>query len=92
MKKQPKENENLKGFKRKLTEILNPNQVNEVLKLIPNNIALPLFYVGDEATLEEDGSKVIITDVGTKHGGYVYYYFSEEFGEEVFSYEDEFIF
>lgn len=90
MKKQLKENENLKGFKRKLMEIMNTNQVDEVLRLIPKHIIMPLFYVGDEATLE-DGSKVIITDMRIKNGQYVYYYISDE-DDEVYSYEDEFIF
>jgi len=91
MKKQIKENENLKGFKRKLMEIMGTNQVDEVLRLIPKHIIMPLFYVGDEATLE-DGDKVIITDLRIKNGQYIYYYFSEVYGEEVFSYEDEFVF
>jgi hypothetical protein len=52
---------------------------------------MPLLYVGDEATLE-DGDKVIITGLRIKNSQYVYYYFSEEYGEEVYSYEDEFVF
>jgi hypothetical protein len=90
MKKQIKENENLKGFKRKLIEIMGNNQVDDVLRLIHKHIIIPLLYVGDEATLE-DGSKVIITGLRIKNGQYVYYYISDE-DDEVYSYEDEFVF
>lgn len=85
-------NENLKGFKRKLSEFLNDYEIDKVLELIPKTVILPLFYKGDKAII--DGSEVIITDVGWKNSSYIYYYnglsyYNNKQGE-VYSYEDEF--
>lgn len=84
-------NDNLIGFRRKLMEIINIDQIDDVLELIPNNIIMPIFYKGDVAILKEDYEKVKITEVSYKNDEYIYYYISDEYGE-VYSYESDFIF
>jgi hypothetical protein len=64
-------NENLMGFKRKLMEIVNEDQADQILNLFPPGIIMPLFYIGDVIRLK-DGSDVIITNVSYKNGEYIY--------------------
>lgn len=78
------------GFKRKLMETMDINQVNEVLKLFPKRVVMPLFYEGD-VVMTKEKEEVKITEVSYKNNQYIYYYISEEYGE-AYSYEDEFIF
>jgi hypothetical protein len=82
-------NENLMGFKRKLMEIVNDDQINQILNLFPPGIIMPLFYIGDDIRLK-DGRNVIITNVSYKNGEYIYYYNLD--GDLVYSYESEFVF
>jgi hypothetical protein len=81
--------ENLQGFKRKLSEMLNDTIVDSILELIPDGIIMPVFYKGDKAPLK-DGGDVTIIKTGWKGGSYIYYY--ELDGDEVYSYEDDFLF
>lgn len=81
---------NLVGFKRKLSEIVNDEQVDRILELIPDSIIMPLFYKGDKAKLKSNSKKVEITDIGYKNRQYIYYYYNLD-DDEVYSYEDEFI-
>jgi hypothetical protein len=81
--------ENLQGFKRKLSEMLDDTIVGSILELIPDGIIMPVFYKGDKARLK-DGGDVTITKTGWKGGSYIYYY--ELDGDEVYSYEDDFLF
>jgi len=83
-------NDNLMGFKRKLMETMDINQVNEILKLFPKRVVMPLFYKGD-IVMTDENEEVKITEVSYKNNQYIYYYFSKEHGE-VYSYEDDFIF
>lgn len=78
---------NLIGFKRKLMGILNDDQVDQVLNLIPQDIIMPLFYNGDKARLK-DGMDIVVTGVSYKNGEYIYYHILN--GDEVYSYESEF--
>lgn len=82
-------NENLMGFKRKLMEIVNDDQIDQILNLFPPGIIMPLFYIGDDIRLK-DGPNVTITNVSYKNGEYIYYYNLD--GDEVYSYESEFVF
>lgn len=82
-------NENLMGFKRKLMEIVNDDQIDQILKLFPPGIIMPLFYIGDVIRLK-DGPSVIITNVSYKNGEYIYYHNLD--GDLVYSYESEFVF
>lgn len=81
--------ENLMGFKRKLSEMLDNTIVDSILELIPNGVVMPVFYKGDKAHLKS-GETVVITDTRWKNGSYIYYY--ELNGDEVYSYEDDFLF
>jgi hypothetical protein len=81
--------ENLQGFKRKLSEMLDDTIVDSILELIPDGIIMPVFYKGDKARLK-DGEDVTIIKTGWKGGSYIYYY--ELDGDEVYSYEDDFLF
>ena len=38
--------ENIKGFERKLMEIVESDKVEKILDLIPDGVILPLFYKG----------------------------------------------
>jgi hypothetical protein len=80
--------ENLMGFKRKLSEMLDDGVVDSILELIPDSIIMPVFYRGDKAELKS-GTSVIIGDTSWKNGEYIYYY--ELNGDEVYSYEEDFI-
>jgi hypothetical protein len=87
------ENENLIGFKRKMVEIVkDPNKVNEILNLFPENIIMPLYYKGDTAKLNDGDDIVEVTIVksGWKNGEYIYYFHSVD-GDLVYEYEDMFI-
>ena len=80
--------ENIKGFKRKLEEILDDkSKINDILDLIPKGIILPIFYKGDTAVLD-NGDVVKITGYDWKNGMYIYYYLID--GNKVYSYEDVF--
>ena len=80
--------ENLKGFEKKLTEILNDSiKVDEIISLFPDSIIMPLFYKGDVVELNE-GGQIEIVQLGWKNGGYIYYYDDEENGL-VYTYEDD---
>jgi hypothetical protein len=80
--------ENIKGFKRKLEEILDDkSKINDILDLIPKGIILPIFYKGDTAVLD-NGDVVKITGYDWKNGMYIYYYLID--GNQVYSYEDVF--
>jgi hypothetical protein len=81
--------ENIKGFERKLMEIVESDKVQKILDLIPDGVILPLFYKGDIVNLVEGGS-VTITDSSYKNGEYIYYYELDE--DEVYSYESDFEF
>lgn len=81
--------ENLIGFKRKLSEMLDDTIVDSILELIPNGVVMPVFYKGDKAPLKS-GENVEITGTSWKNGSYIYYY--ELNGDEVYSYEDDFLF
>jgi hypothetical protein len=81
--------ENLIGFKRKLSEMLDDTIVDSILELIPDGVIMPVFYKGDKASLKS-GETVIITNTSWKGGSYIYYY--ELDGDEVYSYEDAFLF
>jgi len=85
------DNENLIGFIRKLNNILDDkSKIEEIISLFPKSIIMPMFYKGDTATLL-DGNVVTVTDVGWKNGEYIYYFEDEE-GDEVYTYESEFKF
>lgn len=77
------------GFKRKLMETMDISQVNEILKLFPKRVVMPLFYEGD-VIMTNENEEVKITEVSYKNNQYIYYYVSKEHGE-IYSYEDEFI-
>ena len=80
--------ENIKGFKRKLEEIIDDkSKINDILDLIPKGIILPIFYKGDTAVLD-NGDVVKITGYDWKNGMYIYYYLID--GNKVYSYEDVF--
>jgi len=80
--------ENIKGFKRKLEEIIDDkSKINDILDLIPKGIILPIFYKGDTAVLD-NGDVVKITGYDWKNGMYIYYYLID--GNQVYSYEDVF--
>ena len=80
--------ENIKGFKRKLEEIIDDkSKINDILDLIPKGIILPIFYKGDTAVLD-NGDVVRITRYDWKNGTYIYYY--KVGSNEIYSYEDEF--
>jgi hypothetical protein len=80
--------ENIKGFKRKLEEILDDkSKINDILDLIPKGIILPIFNKGDTAVLD-NGDVVKITGYDWKNGMYIYYYLID--GNQVYSYEDVF--
>jgi len=80
--------ENIKGFKRKLEEIIDDkSKINDILDLIPKGIILPIFYKGDIAVLD-NGDVVKITGYDWKNGMYIYYYLID--GNQVYSYEDVF--
>lgn len=81
--------DNLMGFERKLLEFLKPDEVESILDLIPESIIMPIFYKGDSAKLKT-GESVLITDVNYKNREYIYYYKLN--GDEVYSYESDFIF
>lgn len=75
-----KSSENLKGFEKKLTEILNDSiKVDEIISLFPESIIMPLFYKGDIVELNE-GGKIEIIKSEWKNGEYVYYYDDKENG------------
>ena len=83
-----KSSENLKGFEKKLTEILNDSiKVDEIISLFPDSIIMPLFYKGDVVELNE-GGQIEIVQLGWKIGGYIYYYDDEENGL-LYTYEDD---
>ena len=46
---------------------------------------------GDEATLIDSGDVVTITDIAWKNGEYIYYFENND-GDEVYTYESEFKF
>jgi len=84
------DNENLIGFIRKLNNILDDkSKIEEIISLFPKSIIMPMFYKGDTATLL-DGNVVTVTD-RWKNGEYIYYFEDEE-GDEVYTYESEFKF
>jgi hypothetical protein len=76
------------GFKRRLLDFLDLEDVEKILELIPEGVVLPLFYKGDSAKLK-NGEEVIILDTGYKNREYIYYYDFE--GEKLYSYESDFI-
>ena len=81
-------NENLKGFERKIAEILgDSNKVDEIISLFPKSIIMPLFYIGDIVELN-NGRKIEIVEVNWKNGGYIYYFNDEEKGL-LYAYEDD---
>jgi len=78
---------NIKGFRRKLLEIINDNdKINQILELIPDDIILPLFYKGDKVILK-DGEEVTILECSRKNGSYIYYF--ELDGYIVYEYEND---
>jgi hypothetical protein len=81
--------DNLIGFERKLLEFLDSDDVNSVLELIPEGVIMPIFYKGDKAKLKSN-DLVTILEVGYKNREYIYYYDLD--GDEVYSYESDFIF
>ena len=85
------DNENLMGFERKLREILgNSGEVGEIIRLIPDNVFLPLYFKGDVVRLR-DGNEITITTVGFRRGEYNYY-FVDENGEEWYEREENMIY
>lgn len=80
--------DNLIGFKRKLLEFLDTDDVKIILDLIPEGVILPLFYKGDSAKLKT-GEEVIILDTDYKNREYIYYY--DVNGDSLYSYESDFI-
>lgn len=80
--------DNLIGFKRKLLEFLDEEDVKIILDLIPDGVILPLFYKGDSAKLKT-GEEVIILDTDYKNREYIYYY--DVNGDSLYSYESDFI-
>lgn len=81
--------ENLLGFKRKLLEILDSDDTDSVLKLMPEGVIMPIFYKSDKAELKS-GELVTIVEVGYKNREYIYYY--ELDNDVVYSYESDFEF
>ena len=82
------ENENLIGFERKLEEIVGDSgKIAQIMSLFPKSIIMPLFYKGDTATLNDDNVDITIVKVGWKNGGYIYYFQDEE-GDLVYTYEE----
>jgi len=83
--------DNLTGFIRKLNNILDDkSKIEEIISLFPKSIIMPMFYKGDEVTLIDSGDIVIITDIAWKNGEYIYYFENND-GDEVYTYESEFI-
>jgi hypothetical protein len=83
--------DNLTGFIRKLNNILDDkSKIEEIISLFPKSIIMPMFYKGDEATLIDSGDVVTITDISWKNGEYIYYFENND-GDEVYTYESEFI-
>ena len=82
------DNENLIGFIGKLNNILDDkSKIDEIISLFPKSIIMPMFYKGDTAILL-DGDFITVTDVGWKNGEYIYYFENED-GDEVYTYESE---
>jgi hypothetical protein len=69
--------------------MLDDTIVDSILELIPDGVIMPVFYKGDKAPLKS-GETVTITNNGWKGGSYIYYY--ELDGDEVYSYEEDFLF
>jgi len=84
--------DNLTGFIRKLNNILDDkSKIEEIISLFPKSIIMPMFYKGDEVTLIDSGDVVTITDISWKNGEYIYYFENND-GDEVYTYESEFKF
>lgn len=84
--------DNHNSFKNKLKDLISDNEtIDKILSLIPDNVILPEYYVGDNVKRIDDGQVVKITDLHWKQGhGYIYYYYDKEFNDEVYGYEDDF--
>jgi len=81
--------DNLLGFRKKLTELLDDSlKVQQILELFPPGVIMPLFYEGDKATLKS-GEVVTIKSSSWKNYQYIYYYDTADHSD-VYSYEDEF--
>ena len=84
--------DNLIGFIKKLNNILDDkSKIDQIISLFPKSIIMPMFYKGDEVTLNDSDHVVTITitDIGWKNGEYIYYFDNEE-GDRVYTYESEF--
>jgi len=79
--------DNLSGFERKIKEIIGDDaKVQQVLKLFPDWISMPLFYKGDQADMY---GKTITIDKFDMKGGYYIYYFTDEEGDQSYVREEE---
>jgi hypothetical protein len=79
--------DNLSGFERKIKEIIGDDtKVQQVLKLFPDWISMPLFYKGDQADMD---GKTITIDKFAMKGGYYIYYFTDEEGDQSYVREEE---
>lgn len=87
--------ENLSGFRIAVTELLKENGIissdtsNKIVDLIPDNVILPLHYKGKQTYSKSAGRDIVITDVRWKNGGYIYYFYDESEGDELYVYEDD---
>lgn len=84
--------ENHIGFMRKLKEMsIDKAVLDEIIKLIPKEIILPLYYPTDKVENVE-GKIIKINSVYFKKNEYTYYYNDPELdNEEVYCYEDEIV-
>ena len=62
---------------------------NKIVDLIPDNVILPLHYKGKRTYSKSAGRDIAITDVRWKNGGYIYYFYDESEGDELYVYEDD---